>query len=86
MSQLTQKYITVQVPPPTPVAQTVPFVKPLSYEFRVAEHLDDAGKITRVALQVQVWEHDEYGAGIVKQYWQDVPRCKFNKDGAILTV
>ena len=85
MSQLTQKYISAQVAsaPPPP---TIPFVKPLSYEFRVAEHLDDEGKLSRVALQVQVWEHDEYGAGIVRQRWQDVPRCKFDKDGAILTV
>jgi len=81
--QLTQKYISLPAPQPMPLNS--PFVKPLSYEFRVAEFVDDAGKVEKVKLQVQVWEHDEYGAGIVKQYWSDVPRCKFNKDGAILT-
>ena len=81
--QLTSKKIYAT--PPTPVAVPIDFVKPLSYEFRVAEIVDDAGKIEKVKLQIQVWEHDEYGSGVVKQYWTDVPRAKFNKDGAILT-
>ena len=51
----------------------VQFVKPLSYEFRVAEYTKD-GKITKVRLQVQVSEHDEYGVGNVKEYWKDVER------------
>lgn len=51
--------------------------KPLSYEFRVAEHFDEAGKLLKVGLQVQVWEHDNYGAGNVMQSWTDVPRVKF---------
>jgi hypothetical protein len=81
--QLTNKKI--YPPLPAPVAIPIDFVKPLSYEFRVAEFVDDGGKVEKVKLQVQIWEHDEYGAGIVKQHWTDVPRCKFNKDGAILT-
>ena len=63
--------------------QYAPFVKPVSYEFRVAETVE-AGKITKVKLQVQVWEHDEYGSGTVKQYWHDVPRMQFDKDGNVL--
>ena len=64
--------------------QYAPFVKPLSYEFRVAEIVDDTGKIETVKLQMQVWEHDEYGSGTVKQYWQDVPRQKFDKNGTLI--
>lgn len=73
----------VSIPVPTPVQQYVPFVKPLSYEFRVAEIVDENGKIETVKLQMQVWEHDEFGSGIVKHYWADVPRYKFNKDGVM---
>jgi hypothetical protein len=82
MSQLTTKYITlpaVQTP-----ASTAPFVKPLSYEFRVAEIISDSGKIEKVKLQMQVWEHDEYGSGIVKAFWHDVPRVMMDKNGAII--
>lgn len=82
MTQLTQKYISLPVLS-LPV-QTAPFVKPLTYEFRVAEFVDDSGKIERVNLQMQVYEHDEYGAGIVKMFWHDVPRVKISADGNIL--
>jgi hypothetical protein len=82
MTQLTTKHISLPVPSPQP-AQMVPFVKPLTYEFRVAETHED-GKVTKVALQMQVWEHDEYGSGIVKAYWHDVPRIQVDKDGALL--
>lgn len=81
--QLTQKYISLPVQPPPP-QQTAPFVKPLSYEFRVAEFIDEAGNIEKVKLQVQVWEHDEYGSGVVKQFWHDVPRLKIDKNGSII--
>lgn len=80
--QLTQKQVSLsQVMPPP---QQIPFVKPLTYEFRVAEIVDDEGKIEKVKLQVQVWEHDEYGSGIVKTIWQDVPRYKFDKNGTMV--
>lgn len=71
MTTLTTKqiYVTSQPQPAMPVQ----FVKPLSYEFRVAEYTKD-GKITKVRLQVQVTEHDEYGSGMVKEYWKDVER------------
>jgi hypothetical protein len=82
MSQLTQKHISVTAP--TPVAQMIPFVKPVSYEFRVAEFVDDDGKVEKVKLQMQVWEHDEYGSGTVKTYWHDVPRIKIDKNGSII--
>jgi hypothetical protein len=81
--QLTNKKIyppSVQLP-----AIPIDFVKPVSYEFRVAETVDDSGKIIKVSLQMQVWEHDEFGSGTVKHYWQDVPRVKFDKNGTILT-
>ncbi len=79
--QLTQKQVSLplQVTP----AQQMPFVKPLSYEFRVHETVVE-GKVTKVKLQVQVWEHDEYGSGNVKQYWSDVPRYQFDENGVIL--
>ena len=80
--QLTQKYITLPVPTPQP--STAPFVKPVSYEFRVAELLDEEGKIEKVQLQMQIWEHDEYGSGNVKQYWNAVPRIKIDKNGTII--
>ncbi len=83
MMQLTQTQISLPVQ--TLSQQYASFVKPLSYEFRVHETVED-GKITKVKLQVQIWEHDEYGSGIVKQRWQDVPRAQFDKDGnAIIT-
>ena len=58
--------------------------KPLSYEFRVVEHVKD-GQIMKVGLQYQVWEHDPYGVGIVKHQWKDVERVQKDVDtGAIL--
>lgn len=84
--QLSTKQIFLPVPNYTPPpAQSIQFAKPLSYEFRVAETVED-GKVTKVALQMQIWEHDEFGSGVVKTYWHDVPRVRFDKDGnAILT-
>ena len=61
---------------------TIP--KPLSYEFRVVEHVKD-GQIVKVGLQYQVWEHDTDGVGIVKHQWKDVERVQKDVDtGAIL--
>ena len=70
--------------PHQPVAMPIDFVKPLSYEFRVAEIVDDNGKVETVKLQMQVWEHDEFGSGTVKHYWRDVPRQRFDKNGTLL--
>lgn len=82
MNMLTTKQMSLPVQ--TLPQQYAPFVKPLSYEFRVAEIVNDEGKIEIVKLQMQVWEHDEYGSGIVKQFWHDVPRQKFDKNGTLL--
>lgn len=87
MNTLVTKQIYLPVPPQPvpPPAQSINFVKPLSYEFRVAEHVDATGAITRIGLQVQVYEHDEYGSGVIKNYWQDVPRVKIDSNGNIVT-
>lgn len=82
-----QMYVTPPSPPvitpPPPLAIPINFVKPLSYEFRVAEVVDENEKIISVKLQMQIWEHDEYGSGIVKQGWTDVPRYRFDKNGSM---
>ncbi len=59
----------------TPPPIEFPFVKPLTYDFRVVEWMKE-GKVSKVTLQVQVWEHDEYGSGTVVQYWKDVERIQ----------
>lgn len=83
---LTTKQVYLPVPPQTPPpAQSFTFPKPLSYEFRVTETVDDDGKVLFVKLQMQIWEHDEYGTGTVKHYWQDVPRIKVDKNGSLIT-
>ena len=56
--------------------QSVPMAKPLSYEFRVAEHTDVSGNIVKVGLQVRIWEHDQYGVGQLFHDWKDVERVK----------
>jgi hypothetical protein len=78
-----QIYVTQQQPQ-TPPALPIQFAKPLSYEFRVAEHLDANNNVERVGLQVQIHEHDEYGSGSIRVGWIDVPRVKL-KDGVIWT-
>lgn len=80
--QLTTKQVFVT--PTAPPAIPVQFVKPLSYEFRVAETLDADGKITKVSLQMCIWEHDEFGIGMVKQTWTDVPRVRFDVNGLMI--
>lgn len=58
---------------------SVVFAKPLSYDFRVAEFLDENGNITKVGLQYRVWEHDNHGEGTVVQTWTDVERIQIQK-------
>lgn len=68
----------VYVPQPTPAqppAISMPFPKPLSYEFRVVEWTKGE-TIVKVGLQVQVWEHDEFGSGNVVQNWKDIERIQ----------
>lgn len=78
MTQLIIKKIYATPAPPQAIP--IDFVKPLSYEFRVVEDVNSEDKVIKVRLQVQVWEHDEFGSGNVKQWWADVPRIKM-KDG-----
>ena len=78
-SLITKQIYTNPIP-----SQPIPFVKPLSYEFRVVEHIDSNGKVERVALQVEVWEHDEFGVGNVKIYWSDVPRVKMHNGTLVI--
>ena len=54
---------------------SVMMAKPLSYDFRVVEVVD-GDKIVKVKLQYQIWEHDNYGSGILKQDWKDVERIQ----------
>lgn len=62
----------VPVPPP-PMALTI--VKPVSYQFQVAEYEKD-GVIVKVELQVQATTHDEFGNVINSSGFQPVPRVK----------
>ena len=86
MNSLTTKQLYINQPTPvSPPALPVQFVKPLSYEFRVAEVHDDNGNIQTVKLQMQVWEHDEYGSGTIKMFWHDVPRIKIDQFGSAIS-
>jgi hypothetical protein len=67
--------------PYTPTGFTIPepnvtILKPLSYEFRVAEYVNDADEVVKVGLQVCISEHDTYGVRNVIQGWTDVERVK----------
>ena len=66
------------VPPPTtPQAPTFTMPDPISYEFQVVEYMQDE-KITKVALQVKLNTHDQYGNIKLHGTWQDVPRVQVN--------
>lgn len=61
----------IQVP-----QSSVMLAKPLSYEFRVAEYHDENDNVVKVGLQVQVYEHDNYGTASVRKHWTDVERVR----------
>lgn len=85
MSVLSTKQLYVTPPmPASPPAMPIQFVKPVSYEFRVAEVYDENNNLQTVKLQMQVWEHDEYGSGNVKVFWHDVPRIKLDQFGSAI--
>ena len=70
--------VTTSIPQPTvtqppPVSMT--FVKPISYQFQVAEYEKD-GAIVKVELQVQATTHDERGNVIYSSGFVPVPRIK----------
>lgn len=50
--------------------------KPLSYQFRVAEYVNEKDEVVRVGLQVAVFEHDNYGVRQLRQDFTDVERVK----------
>lgn len=58
---------------PPPVSMT--FVKPISYQFQVAEYEKD-GAIVKVELQVQATTHDERGNVMFSSGFVPVPRIK----------
>mgnify|MGYP003334085792 CR=1 FL=1 len=53
-------------------------LKPITYEFRVAEYLDEVGNIKKVGLQYKIYEYSHYGAGAGTQLrdWTDVERVQ----------
>jgi hypothetical protein len=55
---------------------SVMMAKPLSYDFRVAEYVNDKDEIVKVGLQVAVFEHDNYGGRQLRQDFVDVERVK----------
>lgn len=54
----------------------------ISYEFRVVEHFNDEGKVTKYVMQTQVWAHEPPNDNGVSpppnlvQDWKDVPRVQ----------
>jgi hypothetical protein len=57
---------------------SVSIAKPVSYEFRVAEYINDNKEVVKVGLQVRMWEHSNItnGDGFIKQDWKDVERVQ----------
>jgi hypothetical protein len=55
---------------------SVTMAKPLSYQFRVAEYVNDKDEVVKVGLQVATFEHDNYGVRQLRQDWTDVERVK----------
>lgn len=70
---------TMQVYPPVPAAPaplpiSFPYIP--SYDFQVAEYVDEADKIVKVELQVKEYMHDQYGNVTNESNWTAVPRVK----------
>ena len=55
---------------------SVTVAKALSYQFRVAEYVDDKGVVVKVGLQVATFEHDNYGSRQLRKDWTDVERVQ----------
>ena len=66
---------TPYIPPTPPTTWHVTMPEPISYEFRVVEYMKD-GKIDKVALQVCMHTHDQYGNIKLQGIWQEVPRIQ----------
>ena len=62
----------------------------ISYEFRVVEHLNDEGKVTKYVMQTQIWAHEPPNDNGVSSPpnlvsdWKDVPRVQM-RDGLIVS-
>lgn len=54
-----------------------------TYNFRVAEYVDDDDKITSVGLQYQVVIHNQYGGVETTGPWISVDRVKIDKLGNV---
>lgn len=66
-------------------APTCSVARPLSYEFRVAEHVDKDNNIVKVGLQYRIYEHDNYsGAANMLHDWADVDRVKVDTNGNVI--
>ena len=55
---------------------TVMIPKPLSYQFRVAEYVNEKDEVVKVRLQVAVFDHDNFGVRQLRQDFTDVERVK----------
>ena len=55
---------------------SVTLPKTLSYDFRVAEYVNENDEVVKVGLQVAVFEHDNYGVRQLRQDWTDVERVR----------
>lgn len=64
------------VPPVPPTPAPISFPTPLTYEFQVVEYVDSTDKVTKVALQVKVNQHDQHGCVNIHGTWTDVPRVR----------
>jgi hypothetical protein len=68
--------------PPTPPATYVNAIKPFTYDFRVAEYVDENNVVQKVGLQVKIFEAKlpTYGGTVTSttliQDWTDVPRVQ----------
>jgi len=60
---------------------SVMIAKPLSYQFRVAEYVDEKGTIVKVGLQVATFEHDNCGVSQLRKDWTDVERIQLPYKG-----
>jgi hypothetical protein len=55
---------------------SVQMVKPISYDFRVAEYVNEKDEVVKVSLQMKCYDHDNYGVGSLRHDWMDVERVR----------
>jgi len=88
METLTTQTVNTQFNSPSSVYQSggqfkleipqssVMIAKPISYDFRVVEIVNEKNEIVKVGLQYKIWEHDNHGVAVLKKDWTDVERVK----------